>query len=395
MTASWVLPIVAYLWPQSGPAALPAGPAQPGWSVVSAGDTQACVLDTAGSAVCFEAPRSDGRRIAGGPRFVSIAVGLGLPCGRGSANGCADPGASHVCALSADARAWCWGDNRYGQLGDGTTVGRAHPTAVLGSLRFQSIRAGRGFTCGIADATAYCWGFNGHGNLGIGDTAGVSTRPRVVARDARAIEAAGDFACALRTDGLAYCWGADYHGRLGSDAATSDGATLAPVPVNGVTRFTALSARGDHVCGLTQSGRAWCWGSNLDGQLGADPLEGRERRSPADTGAPPLLHITTGVTGHTCGIAHDARAWCWGRNTSGELGAGPASTTSCFALPCVPQPTPVATEERFRSLSAGHSFTCGVTEAAELFCWGRLPWSAITSALPVRVLAAQPDTLRR
>ena len=361
---------------------------------MSAGDAHVCALDADGHGVCWGPSLAAGGVIVTGPRFTSITAGIDIACPeRGE---CAEPPAMHACAIAIDARAWCWGDNRFGQLGDGTTIDRREPVAVAGALRFESIRAGRGYTCGIADATAWCWGYNGKANLGIGGARGAYPRPQLVARRARAVEAAADFACALDSDGLAYCWGEDYHGRLGSDAATGGGTTPLPVPVNGVARYIALSARGNHTCGITAAGTAWCWGSNVDGQLGADPAQVRARRDPGDSGTPPLLAITAGHGGHTCGVARDARAWCWGRNNDGELGTGTSSAMSCFADPCIPRPTPVAGDLRFRSLSAGDAFTCGVTVAGELLCWGRLSWTHARVPTPVRFrpIRAQRDASR-
>jgi len=390
MNSFWIVTVAASVGSPIGPGAAQSGPPEPRWTEVSAGDVEMCALDAEGRAACWGPSVPAGIWIAGGLRLASIAVGIGLPC-EPQRNRCTEQTSNHVCALSVDARAWCWGDNRFGQLGDGTTTDRPDPVAVDTSMRFRSIRAGRGFTCGIANAAAWCWGFNGLGNLGIGDTtADAHPRPRLVSRRALAVEAAAGFACALSNDGLAWCWGADYHGRLGSDAAAATGATPAPVPVNGVSRFTALSARGNYVCGLTRSGNAWCWGSNVDGQLGSDPADVRARRDPGDSGAPLLAHITTSITGHTCGIAPDYRAWCWGRNASGELGTVDPAMTICFAHPCAPRPSPVGGGQRFRSLSAGSSFTCGVTDAGQLVCWGRLPWSATVSTSPIRMTAPVP-----
>jgi alpha-tubulin suppressor-like RCC1 family protein len=91
-------------------------------------------------------------------------------------------GAVHSCALLGDGRAFCWGQNLHGQLGDGTTQNRSSATAVAGTVRFRSISAGGALTCGTATTGGqYCWGLNQAGQLGDGSRQNRST-PTAVAR---------------------------------------------------------------------------------------------------------------------------------------------------------------------------------------------------------------------
>jgi alpha-tubulin suppressor-like RCC1 family protein len=82
-------------------------------------------------------------------------------------------GGAHACALTADGTAYCWGDNRAGQLGDSTTTYRAEPTAVAGTTKFSSISAGYLHTCArTTDGSVACWGLNSAGELGDSTTTG-------------------------------------------------------------------------------------------------------------------------------------------------------------------------------------------------------------------------------
>ena len=75
----------------------------------------------------------------------------------------------HSCALSSAGEAFCWGSNRYGQLGNGTTTPRPEPLPVSGGHRFTQLAAGGNHTCGVtASAELYCWGRNRSGQLGNG-----------------------------------------------------------------------------------------------------------------------------------------------------------------------------------------------------------------------------------
>jgi len=143
-------------------------------------------------------------------------------------------GTSHVCALTPAGEAYCWGDNTFGQLGDGTTSTARTPMLVLGGLQFEAITAGYQHTCGLTN------------------------------------------------DGVAYCWGSNDQGALGSSGALEicggDRCSTTPAPVAGGLSFESLSAGrgpgGSHTCGVTQSGVAYCWGNNNAGQLGGGSFGG-------------------------------------------------------------------------------------------------------------------------
>jgi alpha-tubulin suppressor-like RCC1 family protein len=89
-------------------------------------------------------------------------------------------GAVHTCALVDGGRAFCWGQNLHGQLGDGSTENHARPVPVSGGLTFAELRAGGAQTCGITGSgDEYCWGQNLQGQLGDGTRVNRSTPTRV------------------------------------------------------------------------------------------------------------------------------------------------------------------------------------------------------------------------
>jgi alpha-tubulin suppressor-like RCC1 family protein len=132
-----------------------------------------------------------------------------------------DGGYNHTCAITARGKAYCWGANGSGQLGDGTTnQSRANgPQAVIGGLRFTSINPGQ------------------------------------------------DHTCALTSKGRAYCWGANNYGQLADGTVSSSNAN-GPQPVIGGLKFASINGGAAHTCALTSRGKAYCWGANYDGQLG-------------------------------------------------------------------------------------------------------------------------------
>lgn len=123
-------------------------------------------------------------------------------------------------------------------------------------------------TCGIAKTgTTYCWGDNGAGELGNNSTTN-SGNPVVVQGSHSFVQVVtdGGFSCGLTAAGAAWCWGINYAGQLGNNSAAPS--SYVPVAVSGGLAFTTISAGGGHACGLIASGAAYCWGDNSSGQLG-------------------------------------------------------------------------------------------------------------------------------
>lgn len=274
----------------------------------------------------------------------------------------------HSCGLVPSGRAYCWGANRYGQLGDGTTTPSAVPVPVQGALRFRTLTAGAESTCGLTLAgEAYCWGRNQDGQLGDG-----TTTDRVVPGPIQGdyvfeeLDAGAVHVCGLAS-GRAYCWGGSAQGRLGNGQSGDwDDGNPVPGPVETELRFTTITAGYPHTCALTQDGRAYCWGANSHGELGNGEVRGtapsRWLTPGPVSGDLRFTALTAGGT-HTCGIATSGGTYCWGRNVEGQLGIGAGSGTRVH-------PTEVAGGLDYREISAGLYHTCAVTPEGRLFCWG-------------------------
>jgi alpha-tubulin suppressor-like RCC1 family protein len=233
----------------------------------------------------------------------------------------AAPGFGHNCALDTNKTVYCWGANGAGQLGDGTTTGRAQPAVVPGNFQFTSVVSGAFHSCGLtADGSAYCWGFNQNGQLGDGTTS-TSTLPTVVKSGTseklvfQALGAGEQWTCGLTTTGRVYCWG------FLSSAAPRQ---LTPQLYTTTATFTSLSVGRVHACALTADGSAFCWGANESGQLGDGTTTERTTPTPV-AGTLKFKAIAAGFR-HTCAISassdaeQDGKVACWGANDVGELG---------------------------------------------------------------------------
>ena len=174
----------------------------------------------------------------------------------------------HVAALRTDGTLWTWGDNLYGQLGDGTYTSRPTPAQVMEGV--TTVAAGVGATAAIrTDSTLWTWGDNLFGQLGDG-TQDSRPTPQQILTDVSAVNLGGYHAAALRTDGTLWMWGSNIDGQLGTGQATEVLQTQpVQVPLNGAV--LAVAAGTGHTVAILEDGSLWVWGRNDQGQLGLDP----------------------------------------------------------------------------------------------------------------------------
>ncbi|HEX6434729.1 MAG TPA: hypothetical protein VFZ87_10825 [Gemmatimonadales bacterium] len=297
---------------------------------VSAGYGHSCGLTTGDRIYCWG--RNAHGQLGNGTfrdQLKPVAVAGGLQFRDVSA------GRYHTCGVTLNDRAYCWGRNDEGRLGDGTTdIERPEPVAVTGGLRFRQVSAGSDHTCGVTTANrAYCWGFNAYGQLGQAVSVSYTPVPVASLRSFSRVTAGYDFTCAVSTDNRAFCWG---NGRWGQIGDGKDFLRFTPRAVAGGLLFRGVSAGGSHTCGVTTDDRAYCWGRNLEGQLGDGSASGYQSLKPvAVTGGYQFRQVDAGG-GHTCGVTLNDRAYCWGGNQFGNLGDG--TTTKQFTPVAVAGP---------------------------------------------------------
>ncbi len=164
--------------------------------------------------------------------------------------------------------------------------------------------------------------------------------------------------CSLTSGGAAYCWGNNIEGELGTGVYSTGSAV--PILVTGGVNFTALFPGGRHTCALNAAGTAYCWGDNSLGQLGQGNTSNSAAPLPVSGGLS-FVALTGGFT-HACGLTAAGKAYCWGDNSTGELGIG--NTQNRLV------PTAVSGNLVFVQLSARGAHTCGLTAAGSAYCWG-------------------------
>jgi len=350
------------------------------FTAVSAGWSHTCGVTMSGAAYCWGSNSSgelgDGSTtahaspapVAGGLRFAEVVTGAGNE--------------NYTCGVTTGGTAYCWGSNRYGGLGDGTTVGHTSPAPVVGGLSFASLSAGT-TTCGVTTGgSAYCWGFNAFGQRGDGTNSSVTAPQAVAGGLSFAVVSQYGFAtCGVTTGSAAYCWGRGDDGQLGD--GTSTVLMSLPAPVTGGIAFAAVRRGWFHTCGVATDGAAYCWGWDYWGQLGDGTPRSRHNSPVPVSGGLTFVNVSGGEQ-HTCGVAAGGVGYCWGDNEGGQLGDGTLSERSV--------PTAIAGGLSFTAVSAGLRYSCGVSTSGKAYCWGaygngQLGNGTTTSSLtPVQVV---------
>jgi hypothetical protein len=186
-------------------------------------------------------------------------------------------GYAHTCAIKQDGSLWCWGDNRYGQVGNGNFIGSITIPVQIMSSGVISVAAGGWHTCAIKrDGSLWCWGWNKDGRLGDGTNTIRTTPVQIMSSGVSSVALGGQHTCAIKSDGSLWCWGDNFYGQLGDGTKANKNIPVQIIP-SGVVAV-ALGAL--HTCAIKTDGSLWCWGWNDYGKLG-DGTKGGSRNTPA------------------------------------------------------------------------------------------------------------------
>ena len=339
-------------------------------------------------------------------------------CGQPAAQA-ACAGYAHTCAVLDDGSVKCWGENSEGQLGIGDSVDRgddmfemgANLTTVdLGTGRTAvNIACGNYFTCAILDdESVKCWGDNNYGQLGQGDDhdrgddeyemgdylPAVDLGP---GRTAVGIACGNQHACALLDNGKVVCWGDQEDGAFGlslgtlydEDEESYTGILDAQMGENliatdlGTGRTAVKVAAGynsETTCAILDNGRVKCWGENTDGVLGQgdesdrgdEPQEMGDKLRAVSLGLGRTAVDISTAHHHVCVVLDDGSVKCWGDNYYGQLGQGDNydrgddENEMGNNLPAVD----LGTGRTAVSIACGAVHTCAVLDDGSVKCWG-------------------------
>jgi alpha-tubulin suppressor-like RCC1 family protein len=296
---------------------------EPVAEISASGSRHTCALTVSGRPMCW------GQNVRGTigdgtttdrPTPVEV-VGLPEPVRSIAAGG------THSCALLESGSVQCWGRNDFAQLGNGTLVDGTSPSRVLDlPVDVESLTVGGAHSCVLTSARGLvCWGLNRNGQIGNGTTNDGQAPVAVPSLQSgvASVSAGGFHTCAVTTAGGVQCWGSNEFGQLG-DGTNQD--RLEPVSVVGLASgVAAVSAGLHHTCALRTDGTVVCWGRNEHGEMGDGTTTMRlEPVAPGGLAGVRVVQVQAGG-GQTCASTSDAGLWCWGQNRYFQVGDG-AST---------------------------------------------------------------------
>ena len=281
-----------------------------------------------------------------------------------------------ACALMESGNIYCWGSGYYGKMGNGEPWGDDYVNTEMRQVLLpegqggQTVSISGGHICTILDnGDVYCWGRGNQGQLGYGGTSNRNIPAKVNLpgqRSAIAISTGTYMTCAITTDGMGYCWGENDEGQLGNGTTNSRRTT--PVEVLFPSGYTpvSISAGDDFSCALMDNRKVMCWGENNDGRLGQGPLATDDETTPVWVSMEnsETAHFLDIGTKSACMILDSGETKCWGTNEEGQIGQGDTN------IDYYPTPTEVSGNHDFVALSINSDTICAITSDAEGYCWG-------------------------
>jgi len=379
------------------------GPAKmclPGVEALALGFTHSCALRQGGVVQCW-GDNTFGEAGDAPPQvLLPLALGQRLSPILDTPATAMEAGQGFNCALLVTGKIACWGDNTYGNLGQGPGAASPGTADLATGYTAVQVSVGQTSSCAVlAGGAVKCWGDNRYAQLGVGDKVNRGDQPNQMGDNlpfitlgsghtARAVAVGDAHVCALLDDFQVACWGDNFHGQLGLEDNVTRGDGLNPLgPTTEVASLgslghaVALSAAGDRTCALLDSGQIKCWGHNTWGELGLGVSDDAWGILPGEMGDNlPTVDLGTGRTAlavatgeqHTCAILDDHSLKCWGRNDDGELGLDDAVSRGTKPedmgdnLPTVD----LGTGRTAIAVAAGAVHTCAVLDNHETKCWG-------------------------
>ncbi len=267
--------------------------------------------------------------------------------------------------ICGDGTVEAWGNNLWGQLGNGTNIHSTSPLQVNSLTNIIAITDAENFSLALrGDGTVWAWGYNLRGQLGNGTNTDSNIPVQVSSlTNIIAIAGGGNHSLALKNDGTVWTWGDNASGQLGNGLNGPGTESYVPVQVNSLTNITAISGGWLHSLAIKNDGTVWSWGSNGYRQLG-------NGTTVSFSNIPVQVSLIAGITAisaarlsHSIALKNDGTVWTWGRNDYGQLGNGTTTISSV--------PVQVSTLTGITDISGGYYHTLALKNDGTAMAWGR------------------------
>jgi alpha-tubulin suppressor-like RCC1 family protein len=266
----------------------------------------------------------------------------------------------HTLAIKNDGTLWAWGNNAFGQLGDGTTTNRIFPVQVGTDNNWTAIYASSGsYSMAVkSNGTLWAWGQNGFGQLGNGTNTDSNIPVQVGAdNDWLIISPGHEYVLATKTNKTLWSWGVNNVAQLGNGSYIN---SSAPAQVGSDNDWTWVDASFETSMALKSNGSIWAWGNNFNGIFG-NGTTGTSSNVPIQVSSTNDWN-TFSVSSHVMAKKNDGSLWAWGYNVEGQLGDG--TTTDRFS------PVQIGTDTDWDTVITGGNFTLGLKNDGTLWHWG-------------------------
>jgi len=285
-------------------------------------------------------------------------------------------GGSVSAGVKLDGTLWTWGSATYGALGNGsTTASRSSPaTTIVAGTDWKEVSVAN-YTTGIAtgrfcaaikfDGSLHTWGYNGTGQLGTGNSTNRSSPLSITTISNWLHVACGsDHALAVTANGQIFSWGSNGVGQLGNGSTT--GPRTSPGTIVGNTYdWIKVAAGGSNSAAIKNEGSLWCWGLNTLGVLGDDSTVNKSSPVSVAGGGFNWEKVSiSSASSHCVATKTDGTLWTWGTNSSGQLGAG--TTANSRSSPG----TTSGGGTNWKDSSAGSDHSAAIKVDGTLWTWG-------------------------